>query len=87
MDFHNSPGRAVPLPWILLDSKSKAELVANPKMLVNIWTVQDENAICVHCNIVVKAVNQAGDLPGYGTVWYKPTGVTNILLMSRGTRK
>ena len=27
------------------------------------------------------------DLPGYGTVWYKPTGIANILLMLRATKK
>ena len=32
-------------------------------------------------------INQIGELPGYGTVWYKPTGISDILLMSRVTRK
>ena len=27
-----------------------------------------------------------GDLPGYGTVWYHPTGIANILSMSRAIK-
>ena len=27
-----------------------------------------------------------GDLPGYGTVWYHPTGIANILLLSRAIK-
>ena len=32
-------------------------------------------------------MDRVGDLPGYGTVWYKPTGITNIFLMSMATKK
>ena len=58
-------------------------MIANPKMLVNISKVQGKDAIRVHCNIRVKILDRVGDLSGYGTVWYKPTGIANILLMSR----
>ena len=27
-----------------------------------------------------------GDLPGYGTVWYHPTGIANILSLSRAIK-
>ena len=59
------------------------DLIANPKMLVNIRKVRGEDAIRVHCNSRVKIVDRVGDLPGYGTVWYKPTRIANILSMSR----
>ena len=62
-------------------------MIANPKMLVNISKVQGKDAIRVHCNIRVKILDRVGDLSGYGTVWYKPTGIANILLMSRATKK
>ena len=26
-------------------------------------------------------MNRVGDLPGYGTAWYKPIGIAKILLM------
>ena len=63
------------------------DLIANAKMLVSIRKVQGEDSIRVHCNIRVKILDRVGDLPGYRTVWYKPTGISNILLMSRATKK
>ena len=32
-------------------------------------------------------MDRIGKLPGYGTVWYEPTGIANILSMSRATKK
>ena len=32
-------------------------------------------------------MDRFGDLPGYGTVWYEPIGIANILSMSRATKK
>ena len=55
-------------------------------MLVNIRTVQDEDTICDYCNRDIKVVIQAGNLPGYGNVWYKTTRIYNFLSMSRVTR-
>ena len=31
-------------------------------------------------------MDRFGDLPSYGTVWYKPTRIANILLVSRATK-
>ena len=56
-------------------------------MLLNIRKVRVKDAIRVHYNSVVKIVDRVGDLPGYRTVWYKPTGIVNILSMSRATKK
>ena len=55
--------------------------------VVNIWAVQDEDAIHVHCKNGANIVNQIGNLPGYKTVCYEPTVIANILSMSRVTRK
>ena len=79
MAMHNSTGQAVPLIWFLLDSESTVDLIANPKMLLNIRKVRGKDAIQLHCNSGDKIVDRVGDLPGYGTVWYKPTGNANIL--------
>ena len=68
MAMHNATGRSVPLIWLLLDSQSTVDLIANPKMLVNIRKVRGEDAIQVHCNRGSKIVDRVGDLPGYGTV-------------------
>ena len=37
----------------------------------------------IHCNAGVAVTNLVGDLPGYGTVWYHPKGIANILSLSR----
>ena len=49
--------------------------------------MQSEDAIRVQCNSGVKFMDRVSDLPGYGTVWYEPTGIANIMSMSRGTKK
>ena len=85
--MHNNTGRAVPLTWTLLDSQLTVDLIANPRMLLNIRKLRSEDAISVHCNSGVKVVERDGDLPGYGTVWYEPTLITNNLSMSRATNK
>ena len=87
MAMHNTIRWAVPLTWILLYIKSTVDLIVNPKMLLNIRKVQGKDAIQVHCNSGVKTVDRVGDLPGYGTVWYEPTGIANILLMSRAKKE
>ena len=85
--MHNATGQVVPLTWIFLDSQSTVDLISNPKILVNIRKVRGKDAIQVHCNSGVKIVNRVGDLPGYGTVWYKPTWISNIHSISRATKK
>ena len=85
--MHNDIRRVVPLTWILLDSQSTVDLIANPRMLLNIRRVRSEGAIRIHCNIGVKVMDRIGKLPVYGTVWYEPTRIANILSMSRATKK
>eukprot|EP00978_Attheya_sp_CCMP212_P013167 scaffold33007_cov39-Attheya_sp.AAC.1 len=36
-----------------------------------------------HCNAGVTSTNLVGDLAGYGTVWYHPNGIVNILSLKR----
>ena len=84
--MNNNTGWAVHLTWLLLDSQSTVDLIANPRMLLNIRRVRSKDAIHIHCNSGVKVMDRVGDLPGYGTVWYEPTGITNILSMSRATK-
>ena len=85
--MHNTTRRAVPLTWILLDSQSMVDLIANQKIMVNIRKVRDKDSIRVHCNSGVKIVDRVGDLPGYRNVWYELTGISNILSTSRVTNK
>ena len=63
------------------------DLIVNAEMLVNIRTVWGEDAIQFYCNRGVKIVDRVGNLPGYGTVWYEPTGIAIILTMSKAMKK
>ena len=56
-------------------------------MLLNIRRVWSKDTIRVYCNRGVKVVDRIGELPGYGTVWYEPTGIANILSMLRAAKK
>ena len=37
----------------------------------------------IHCNAGSHLTNYVGDLPGYGTVWYDPKAIVNILSLHR----
>ena len=84
---HNASGRAVPLTWLLLDSQSTVDLIANPKVMANIRKVRVEDAIRVDFDRGVKIVDRIGDLPVYGTVCYKLKEISKILSMPRATNK
>ena len=85
--MYNATKHEVTLTWLLLNSQSTVDLIENPKMLVNIRKMRGEDSIRVHCNSEFNFVDRVGDLPGYGTVWYEPTGIANTLSMSRETKK
>ena len=68
MVIHNFTGREVPLTWLLLDRQSTVDLIANPRMLLNIRRVRIKDVIRLHCNSGVNAVDRIGKLSVYGTV-------------------
>ena len=41
----------------------------------------------IHCTAGVAKTNLIRDLPGYGTVWYHPNGIANILSLSKVKEK
>jgi hypothetical protein len=70
---------------MLLDNQSTVDVFVNSDLLRNI-----RNLSChldVHCNAGTRRIHTVGDLPGYGTVWYDPDGISNILSMSRVIQK
>ena len=67
----------IPKTWILLDSQSTVDIFCNPQLLKSIRRTPE--GMRVHCNARSRLTNLVGDLPGYGTVWYDPKAIANIL--------
>jgi hypothetical protein len=52
----------------------------NPDPLTNIRGTN--KSMDIHCNAGVTTTHMVGYLPGYGTVWYHPKGIANILSLA-----
>jgi len=73
----NHDKAAIPKSWILLDSQSTVDVFSNNKLITNIR--ESKRVLTLHCNAGKVSVTQKGDLRGFGTVWYYPDGIANIL--------
>ena len=71
---------AIPKVWILLDSQSTVDVFSNPRLLHNIHDVK--RILVLYCN-----AGKAGDLKGYGTVWFHSGGIANTLSISNVQKK
>jgi hypothetical protein len=77
----NQPTAHVPKDWILLDNQLTVDVFYNDKLLQNIR--KSDTSMDIHCNAGVTSTDMAGDLPGYGKVWYHPNGIAKILSLAR----
>jgi hypothetical protein len=71
----------IPANWMLLDNQSSIDLFCNAKLLTTIR--RSDTRMNVRCNAGQRATNMVRDLPGYGTVWYDPNCIANILSLKR----
>jgi len=76
---------SIPSSWILLDSQSTVAVFCNSKMLTNLREAKCH--LTLHCNAGTVQVTMKGDLRGYGTVWYHPNGIANILSLNNVRKK
>ncbi|VEU33958.1 unnamed protein product [Pseudo-nitzschia multistriata] len=68
--------------WILLDSESSCNLIANPDLLKNIRKAPKGQVMHIYCNSGVASTNLIGDLPGFGKVWFYKEGIANVLSLA-----
>ena len=67
--------------WVLLDNQSIVKVFYNSKLLRNIR--KESYFLKMYSTGGVTEINLIGDLPGFGTVWYHPNGIANILSLSK----
>jgi hypothetical protein len=84
MTFHQEE-QMLPKSWILLDNQSTVDVFCNRSLLTN---VRETNKIMnIRCNAGVTHNNMVSKSNGYGTVWYNPKGIANILSLSQVEKK
>ena len=83
--FAQANHNEIPRTWVLLDSQSNVDIFINDDLLSNIRTA--DTYLDVQCNAGTASTNLIGDVAGYGTVWYYPDGIANILSLSKVKEK
>ena len=60
-------------------------MFCNPKLLSNFGDAN--RSLTLYCNAGKAIINKKGDLKGYGTVWYHPDSIANILSRHNAQKK
>ena len=61
----------------LMDSQLNVDVLSNNKLLTNIRDVK--KILTLYWGARKAIIPRKGDLKGYGTVWFYPDGIANIL--------
>ena len=63
--------------WILLDTCSLIDLFCNQSFVCNVHQVNTTFSLAPNAGMMM--TNLTAELPGYGTVWFDPQAMTNVL--------
>ena len=63
--------------WILLDTCSSINLFCNRSFMHNVHQVNTTLSLATNAGMMM--MNLKAELPGYGTVWFDPQAMTNVL--------
>jgi len=85
--MQNNRYRGLQKNWVLLDSQSNCDIFCNPALLRNIRSADNNAELCLVSNGGELVTNQVGDIPNYGTMWYSPDSLANILSLSNVRQK
>jgi hypothetical protein len=81
----NVKPKSVSKSWILLDNQSTVDVFNNKEVLKNMR--HSTTTMNIHCNAGVATTNTIAEFPGFGTVWYHPKGIVNILSLSQVVKR
>ena len=73
----NQSNRSIPVWCVLLDNQSTVDLFCNSSLLTKIS--QARQTLHISCNAGIVPISMFGFLKVYGTVWFHPEGIINIL--------
>jgi Reverse transcriptase (RNA-dependent DNA polymerase)/Zinc knuckle len=76
----NIPGAMIPDHWVLLDSQSTVSVFKNKSFLSNIRP--SDTKMTVYTNGGTQVSSLIGDVNNFGTVWYNPDSLANILSLA-----
>eukprot|EP00957_Ditylum_brightwellii_P080163 6097225-Ditylum_brightwellii.AAC.1 len=66
--------------WVLLYNQSTVNVFSHGSLLRNIPCAN--RGLDIYCTSGEATTHMVGDLPGFGTVWYHPKGIVNIVLLA-----
>ena len=67
--------------WVLLDNQYTVDMFSNRRLLKNIR--KSDRSLDIFSTGGRTTTDLKGDLLGYGTVWFHPVGIANILSLSK----